>query len=119
MSVFGTAFKSAIGLLLADIAAAVLAIAKDPPDYVLAALSLILGVGLPFGLGYLAKEPAENHHIPFVRVNTMSANHNRRRKSAIKCMLAGDCIETPAFAAKKKRKTKIRSEENKESRRRK
>ena len=27
----------------ADIAAAVLAIAKDPPDYVLAALSLILG----------------------------------------------------------------------------
>ena len=33
----------------------------------------------------------------------------------MKCMLAGDCIETPAFAAKKKRKTKIRSEENKEN----
>ena len=43
----------------ADIAAAVLAIAKDPPDYVLAALSLILGVGVPFGIGYLVKEPAE------------------------------------------------------------
>jgi len=48
-------------------------------------------------------------------LNTRSANHNRKRKSAMKCMLAGDCIETPAFAAKKKRKTKIRSEENKES----
>ena len=43
----------------ADIASAVLAIAKTPPDYVLATLSLILGIGVPVGLGYLARKPAE------------------------------------------------------------